>query len=318
MVRRFYVCVVIAFLPALAFASPLVVHEWGTFTSIAGADGRAVEWLPFRAPPDLPGFVHTLAVPEPGVQFMPLEKRDLRGTVRMETPVVYLYSERALEAKVHVEFPSGRITEWYPAAHLSDAGIEWSAIRVVPNSGAALPVDARESRYCRAREVDASVLEIGGERERFLFYRGVGSFQPPVAATISGASVNVDASADLGETILFERKGDRSGYRVANATTGANTLRRPELVGDDTPALLRELQAMLVRHGLYEKEARAMIETWRDTWFEDGLRLFYVLPDAFLDEVLPMTVSPRPRERARVLLGRMEIGTPPGALSLGR
>ena len=308
MIQRLSICVLVAFLPAVALASPLVVHEWGTFTSIAGADGRAVEWRPFRAPPDLPGFVHTLAVPEPGVQLMPLEKRDLRGTVRMETPVVYLYSERALEAKVHVEFPSGRITEWYPAAHLSDAGIEWSAIRVVPNSGAALPVGTGESHYYRAREVDASVLESGGERERFLFYRGVGSFQPPVAVTNSGGSVNVDASADLGETILFERKGDRSGYRLAKAATGANTLHRPELVGDDTPALLRDLQAMLVRHGLYEKEARGMIETWRDTWFEDGLRLLYVLPDAFVDEVLPMTIAPRPRERVRVLVGRMEIG----------
>ena len=28
----------------------LTVHEWGTFTSIAGEDGRAVEWLPFGGP----------------------------------------------------------------------------------------------------------------------------------------------------------------------------------------------------------------------------------------------------------------------------
>src|SRR5256885_13060129 len=97
MVRCFHVCILVAFTPALAFASPLVVHEWGTFTSIAGADGRAAEWRPFVDPTDLPGFVHTLAVPERGVQRMPLEKRDLRGTVRMETPVVYLYAERPLE-----------------------------------------------------------------------------------------------------------------------------------------------------------------------------------------------------------------------------
>jgi len=307
MVRRLHVCVLIAFLPALAFASPLVVHEWGTFTSIAGADGRAVEWLPFRAPPDLPGFVHTLAVPEPGVQLMPLEKRDLRGTVRMETPVVYLYSERALDVTVHVEFPSGRITEWYPAARLSGAGIEWN-VRTLPGSGVALPVDATQSRYYRARKVDAPLIESGTERERFLFYRGVGSFQPPVAATISGSSVNVDASADLGDTILFERKGGRSGYRVGNAAKGATELRRPDLAADDAPPLLCDLQELLVRRGLYQEEARAMIETWQDTWFEDGLRLFYVLPDAFVDEVLPMTTAPKARARVRVLVGRMELG----------
>ena len=25
---------------------PLTVHEWGTFTSVAGADGQAVRWVP--------------------------------------------------------------------------------------------------------------------------------------------------------------------------------------------------------------------------------------------------------------------------------
>ena len=37
--------------------SPVIVHEWGTFTSIAGADGTAVEWLPQAGPTDLPCFV---------------------------------------------------------------------------------------------------------------------------------------------------------------------------------------------------------------------------------------------------------------------
>ncbi|MGC2400855.1 MAG: hypothetical protein WA510_13775, partial [Acidobacteriaceae bacterium] len=40
----------------------LTVHEWGTFTAVAGTDGRAIEWLPLglpRFPPstDLPEFV---------------------------------------------------------------------------------------------------------------------------------------------------------------------------------------------------------------------------------------------------------------------
>jgi len=40
----------------------LTVHEWGTFTAIAGKDGRAAEWLPlgfprYPASTDLPQFV---------------------------------------------------------------------------------------------------------------------------------------------------------------------------------------------------------------------------------------------------------------------
>ena len=128
MVRRSLVCILVASAPALALASPLVVHEWGTFTSIAGADGRAVEWRPLLEPSDLPRFVHTLAVPEPGVQRMPLEKRNLRGTVRMETPVIYLYAEREIDASVRVDFPSGQITEWYPDARPLASGIEWGSV----------------------------------------------------------------------------------------------------------------------------------------------------------------------------------------------
>ena len=61
----------------------LVVHEWGTFTSVAGEDGAAVEWVPPHGPQDLPCFVDR-------VQFN--GKGWLPATVRMETPVLYFYS----------------------------------------------------------------------------------------------------------------------------------------------------------------------------------------------------------------------------------
>ena len=35
----------------------LVVHEWGTFTSVAAEDGTAVDWVPQQGPRDLPCFV---------------------------------------------------------------------------------------------------------------------------------------------------------------------------------------------------------------------------------------------------------------------
>jgi ABC-type amino acid transport substrate-binding protein len=40
-----------------ASAAPFTVHEWGTFTSIAGADGQAERWLPQGGVSDLPCFV---------------------------------------------------------------------------------------------------------------------------------------------------------------------------------------------------------------------------------------------------------------------
>ena len=52
----FALVVVIAFAPALSRAQGqgLDVHEWGTFTSIAGKDGLTADWLLLSGPNDLP------------------------------------------------------------------------------------------------------------------------------------------------------------------------------------------------------------------------------------------------------------------------
>ena len=53
-----------------------------------------------------------------------------------------------------------------------------------------------------------------------------------------------------------------------------------------------------------------MIETWKDSWFEEGLRVFYVLTRKSTDKILPLNVEPQPKEIVRVMVGRTEIITP--------
>jgi hypothetical protein len=53
-----------------------------------------------------------------------------------------------------------------------------------------------------------------------------------------------------------------------------------------------------------------MVETWRDSWFEDGTRLLYVIPKAVVDDRLPLTISPAAAETSRVFMGRLELITP--------
>ncbi|HLZ11541.1 MAG TPA: hypothetical protein VKP58_03050, partial [Candidatus Acidoferrum sp.] len=65
-----------------------------------------------------------------------------------------------------------------------------------------------------------------------------------------------------------------------------------------------------VTEGLHPDEARAMLTTWNDSWFEEGTRLLYVVPRAFVDRVLPLTIHPAPASTTRVFIGRMEIVTP--------
>src|SRR5262245_50900352 len=89
--------------PTQADANRLVVHEWGTFTSIAGKDGVVLEWRPLNAPIDLPSFVHTIERADNGLRHP--GKRDLEAEIRMETPVIYFYSDREVDVAVKVDFP---------------------------------------------------------------------------------------------------------------------------------------------------------------------------------------------------------------------
>ena len=70
----------------------VTVHEWGTFTSVAGEDGKAIEWRTYRSHDDLPCFVDSWGV-----------KGNSAGSVRMETPVLYFYSPRNSAANVKVK-----------------------------------------------------------------------------------------------------------------------------------------------------------------------------------------------------------------------
>jgi hypothetical protein len=294
----------------------LIVHEWGTFTSIAGEDGRAVEWLPMDGPTDLPCFVD---------RFRFNLKGSLPGTVRMETPVVYFYTPRETTVNVKVQFRQGAVTEWFPKAVVTPAQInalslrtrgftstiEWADVKVSPGAATGFPVEHGSSHYYKARDTDAAPVRLGAQQEKFLFYRGVGGFQPPLSATVAadGTVVVTHASGEpIGDVILFENRGGAISYQVRHASTDRTTLDPPPL--DESGPPFRELEALLVSHGLYPREARAMVETWRDSWFEEGMRLLYLVDPKAVAAVVPLEISPVPAHVERVFVGRMELVTP--------
>ena len=54
-----------------------------------------------------------------------------------------------------------------------------------------------------------------------------------------------------------------------------------------------------------------MVKTWDTAWFgEDGTRVLYLVPRGRTDELLPLTVDPKPEEVVRVLVGRHDFLTP--------
>jgi hypothetical protein len=305
--------------------SDLTVHEWGTFTSVAGEDGSAIDWDALGGENDLPGFVHAVGYR--------CSKWRLTGTVRMETPVIYFYSPREVTARVKVQFPRGVFTEWYPhgdnAIYQSKGRLDpslngidislrnttgalgWSDIKVQPGSTANFPVEKSPSRYYAARGTDSAPITAGDQHEKFLFYRGVGRFAVPLSARLSsdGKIVVANQGPDaVPSVILFENRGGRLGYRNAGVIPDVVTLDAPSLDGSFSQ-LNKDLETALVAQGLFPKEAQAMLETWRDSWFEEGSRLFYIVPGHAVDAILPLQVEPTPSQTARVFVGRIELIT---------
>jgi hypothetical protein len=323
MLSRISVCLAFLCAPILFAArvdqpgDSLVAHEWGTFTSVAGENGAPVSWLPLSGPSDLPCFVYRLV------------GRSIKlslGLVRMETPVVYFYAPRAVTLSVRVGFPEGLITEWYPQATKvlpelaypqsglvnSNGEIEWNSVEVKPAERLELPVEKAASHYYAARQTDSAPIRVGQQQEKLLFYRGLGNFSVPLRARIADDArleIRNTGSDPIAAAILFENRGGKAGYRVIRELKDAMTLELPDLTAD-VGRLRRELEEILVTQGLYPKEAHAMVETWRDSWFEEGTRVFYAVPRATVDSILPLTIAPAPREVARVFVGRVEVLSP--------
>jgi hypothetical protein len=294
----------------------LIVHEWGTFTSIAGKDGVALEWRPLNGSTDLPKFVHTMQSAVSGLRH-PQSKADWAATVRMETPVIYFYANREMDVSANVQFPKGKITEWYPQARDVGTGINWGRIKVEPGAAFNLPADYSDNHYYAARETDAAAVQICAttgksiEQEKFLFYRGLGTFDLPLAVTLENNRVALRNSGKdpIAQLILFENRDGQIGFQTVNGFSGATTIDRPVL-NRNTDAVIQQLRRALVASGLYDKEADAMIKTWRNSWFEPGLRVFYILPRSATDATLPIEIDPKPEQLVRVLVGRTEVITP--------
>lgn len=310
-----FIAVIGLVLPVFA-ADPagLVVHEWGTFTSVAAEDGSAVPWVSLAPPADLPCFVNHL--PSQCV------KCSLRR-VRMETPVVYFYSAQSLTASVHVELPSGLITEWYPQAatkgilppgltYGNGGNIDWNRVEILPGAPEDFPNAGDRSHYYAARETDSAPLRVGDQTEKVLFYRGIADFSVPVLPSFlpdGKLQIVTDGGRSIAAAILFENQGGRVGYRVIRDLRDKALLDPPDLTAS-IDSVHQELAEALIAAGLYPKEAAAMLETWRDSWFEEGMRVFYVVPRATVDAVLPIHIAPAPERLERVFVGRVEVLSP--------
>lgn len=285
----------------------LVVHEWGTFTSRVDAKGNLLTWKQQDRVEPLPNFVLE--------SFTTPAKQAAKGTVRMETPVLYFYASELTKASASVTFPGGFLTEWYPSATHEDTAehaiLTWPSFEIVPGPDPEFPVDG-DSHYYAARDTGAAPLKLDGpggvEHEKMLFYRGVGSFELPLQASRDerAKTISLAPARELAGVVVFHRRGDALGFEIHDPLDGPVELALPKL-DDELDELTGQFEALLIAQGLYAAEAKAMINTWRELWFEDGVRVLYMVPPELTEQTLPLTLEPKPDELVRVLVGRLDL-----------
>jgi hypothetical protein len=314
----------------IACAADFVAHEWGTFTSVQGADGIQLEWNPLVTT-DLPKFVYDQNRPNSSAGRQPFRQYASKSAFvslqRMETPVIYFYANEELTVDVNVRFPQGLVTEWYPQTEFNtNRHTRWSKVQILPRvtDSRLLPHDGSKTHYYAARETGAAMLRVQtapdkAEHEKFLFYRGIGSFRAPLTVTMGAnedyLQLHNSGTLELRHLFVLRIHGDsarRTRLAGLRSSERQNVKLPPQekTLGDVQEEITAAIREALVSEGLYAAEAAAMVETWRDSWFgEQGLRVLYILPREWTDQTLPLSIEPRPREVVRVMVGRAEMIT---------
>lgn len=292
--------------PALADGAALAVHEWGLVSSLQGADGLPVDGLG-HAEEALPAFVHA-AASAPGFAVQQ----------QLQTPVLYFHG--ATEGAVHVAvaLDGGAFASWYPAAATaSDGGRLVFDVALGPADGS-LVAPSGSAVWDALRAVDAAAVDASGERERFVFYRGLARVDERVRVTheadgrmaIANTGVEPIAAAFLVHVHAGGGAIDALGPIAGRASVFAEPTPKeldPDLFAENAAALVAPA---LEAAGLTKDEARAALASWSENVFRTpGLRVLYLWPRAWVDALLPLELTPTPRELARVHVGRVEVLT---------
>ena len=238
-------------------------------------------------------------------------------------------------------FHGGWLSEFYPNAELTAPGLKqmnlnpgtvgrlcWDNLQV--GTDAAGP-ETDEAVWLTPRLTDAAnVTTPAGQSESYLFYRGVGNFAGPVRVRTDRLSKQLTIYTDLDTSsqhhfpaawLVHVRSDGALAFRRLEGFTASASDVEPHLSSssefaetDFSPnylAVLKgEMHDMLVKQGLYEKEATAMLNTWNRAYFESpGLRLFYVMPEELVDARMPLKLSVD-ADIARVMVARVELISP--------
>jgi hypothetical protein len=223
--KRLLLLLILAHMGALA--NNLVVHEWGTFTSLMGSDGTRLEGM-HQEEASLPNFVYGFGKPQAErpvssqgrcghiklpcatlnnlastaqpAEVIPKNPLGAGITQKMETPVIYFYGDVGQKVDVAIGFPQGLISQYYPKATsysplfndvstLGPSQFSFNVELLSPDANEHLPKTVSDSIWNPSRMVKANTILAHGEQEKFIFYRGVGDFDAKITVKNDGQRV---------------------------------------------------------------------------------------------------------------------------------
>lgn len=317
--------------PADVGPSGLIVHEFGTFTSVQSSTGKPLAGMQHDEE-QIPAFVQRRDFGPPGSGAQ--ETLPEAVTQKLQTAAMYFYTAKPLAVDMAVKLPQGLLSAAFPGPFvhgpapiavkaLAGGEMAWQ-LQVTPaqTSLAAVPAEALWSTL---REVPkAATVKNGAQVERFLFYQGLARFQPPVAATADlvnefpknrtivrndsdepiPAAFYVHIHAGGGQIMALGPIAAKSQVTVTPTPKELNA----DVYSGQASAMLQEA---LTKAGLDLPEAKALIASWSHNYFKTfGLRVLYIAPAGWVDAWLPVSLTPKPDQHVRTFVGRVEILLP--------
>jgi hypothetical protein len=226
---------------------------------------------------------------------------------------------------VRVDFPGGKPAVWWPANtnsltnRLNNAQpltlLQWNA-QLKPSNAAsfkhtALPKGHWMEALRDVKADDVLVYSRGEPQfERFIYYDGLIPAPKGLAIQVKGDAISLKSHAkhallDVTVVDLRDVRKIRTG-RIAQIDAEGE-VQKVELVERDQSKWpfdgMKELVGQLTKAGLTEDEAKALVAVWHKPFFEtEGVGVFYRLPQEIYDQVLPLTVTPKPDKNVRNML----------------
>jgi hypothetical protein len=231
------------------------------------------------------------------------------------------YADPVLD--VHFSFQMPTCQAHY--TQIAGGHLDWGSIEVLDRTSAPALPDAPLTQYSwsYARQVASNAVRTQvGQVEQFLFYRGLGNFDPPahVTAGAGGAvALSNGYTAKLGPVFVLNVGATAAAFDVhrdglapgASLQDVAPSLDGAPSLDAYTQSLGDAVAGALDDAGLYHDESVAMVNTWKRQWFRTpGVRLLYLAPQPWTDASIPLTLQPKPDGVVRVMLLRVEVLTP--------